>query len=66
MSGTPSAEVVKHTQQSSVSIDRTSTNKHSISVKVYDDDPEAALRKAVELLAKAEADIAALADGGAS
>lgn len=67
MSGTSSAEVVKHTQQSSVSIDRTSTGKHSISIKVYDDDPETALNRAVELLADAEARIAlAAVDGGAS
>lgn len=60
---TPASEVTRHTQQSSVSIDRLSSGKHTISIKVYDDDPDAALNKAIELLEKAEADVAAQAGG---
>lgn len=64
---TPAAETTRHTQQSSVSIDRTSTGKYSISAKVYDDDPEVARLRTIELLRDSERDLGLpVLDGGAS
>lgn len=63
----PSAEIVRHSQQSSVEINQTSTGKFGVTVKVYDDDPEQARLRAIEELRKARRDIALIeSDGGVS